>query len=108
MTSSRVKARLVDGIARLKILIDHPMLTGRQRDAITGSIIPAHYIERLTITHNGKVVIDSQLSTAVSRHPHLSFELRGAVVGDAIRVTWQDNLGRTGQQEVRVQPAVAD
>ena len=108
MSSIKVKARLSDGVTRLKILIDHPMHTGRQRDAVTGSIIPAHYIERLTVAHNGHVVIDGQLSTAVSRHPHLSFELRGALAGDSITVSWQDNLGRNDRQEVRVQTAASE
>lgn len=102
---TRVKAQLVDGNMQLKILIDHPMHTGRQHDPVSGAEIPAHYIVRLTVSHNGRPVIDAQLSTAVSRNPHLTFELRGGAVGDSVQVAWQDNLGLTEHQETRVKGA---
>jgi sulfur-oxidizing protein SoxZ len=78
------------------------METGRSHDPDTGLIVPAHYIERLIVAHNGRVIIETRLSTAVSRNPHLSFEFRGGSVGDTIRVSWQDNRGRSDQQDTLI------
>lgn len=102
MFSIKVKANLSGGITKLRILVQHPMETGRRRDPDTGSIVPAHYIERLIVAHNGRVIIATRLSTAVSRNPHLSFEFRGGAVGDNINVSWQDNRGRSDQQDTLI------
>lgn len=98
---TKVRAKLVDGITRLRILIDHPMHTGRQKDS-AGTLIPPHFIEHLKIEHNGRVVVDARLSTAVSSNPYLSFRFRGGNSGDTIRISWQDNLGQTDRQETKI------
>lgn len=89
-------------MTQLRVLIEHPMHTGRQKDANTGSLIPPHYIQRLKIEHNGDLLIDCLLSTGVSRDPYLAFRFSGGRAGDKINVSWQDNLGRTDQQETLV------
>ncbi len=79
------------------------METGRRRDDETGQFIPAHFITELTLMHNGTLVVEGKLSTAVSRNPYFTFELANANPGDLIRVGWRDNLGLNDEDEIRIQ-----
>ncbi|MCU0734050.1 MAG: thiosulfate oxidation carrier complex protein SoxZ [Methylotetracoccus sp.] len=108
MSRTKIRAKLTDGTTRLRLLIQHPMHTGRQRDPNTGVIIPPHYIKRLTVEHKGERIVDCQLSTAVSRDPHLAFQFAGGTEGDLVRVTWEDNLGEKDQQETVIHPSKAE
>ncbi len=96
---TKVRAKLVDGVTQLRILIQHPMHTGRQRDAATGALLPPHYITRLTVEHNGQLIVDCQLTTAVSRDPYFAFQFSGGAEGDPVSVTWEDNLGGNDRQQ---------
>lgn len=102
MHNTKIRAKLVDGATRLRVLIKHPMHTGRQRDPATGALIPAHYIQRLRVECNDQLMVDCQLSTAVSRDPYLEFRFAGGAVGDRVSVSWEDNLGRSDRQEALV------
>jgi sulfur-oxidizing protein SoxZ len=42
------------------------------------------------------------MGIAVSKNPFLSFRVRSAQSGDAIKVTWEDNLGETDSKETQV------
>jgi sulfur-oxidizing protein SoxZ len=86
----------------VRILIDHPMETGRRKDEQTGQAVPAHYITGLKVEHNGQPIVTGLLSTAVSRNPYFAFRLEQARPGDAIRVSWIDNLGGRDSVEAKV------
>jgi sulfur-oxidizing protein SoxZ len=86
----------------VRLLIDHPMETGRRRDEVTGILAPAHFITELRVELNGQPVISGLLSTAVSKNPYFSFRLNRAKPGDLIRVTWVDNLGQQDSAEARI------
>lgn len=102
MVAIKVRTKQLEGVTELRLLIVHPMHTGRQKDTHTGAIIPAHYLSELRIEHNGGVLADCRLSTAVSRDPYLSFRFRGGRPGDRIAVHWVDNLGASGTYETVV------
>ena len=42
---------------------------------------------------NGKVVLEGQISQAVSRNPVFSFRLKGVKAGDKLEIAWLDNKG---------------
>lgn len=86
----------------VRLLIDHPMETGRRRDDATGKLVPAHFITELQVELNGEPVIKGRLSTAVSKDPYFSFRLNQAKPGDLLRVTWVDNLGQQDSAEARI------
>lgn len=86
----------------MRVLITHPMETGRRIDAATGQIVPAHYIEQVRIERNGKAVAHCDFGTAVSRDPYLALRLKNTQSGDQIRVSWQDNLGGRDSEEISV------
>jgi sulfur-oxidizing protein SoxZ len=89
----KIRAQLNGDVADVKILIFHPMETGLRKDGVTGKLVPIHFIQTLTATHNGKTVLEAQWSQAVSKNPFLNFRLRGAKTGDKIMVGWVDNRG---------------
>ena len=97
----RMRAQLKGGVTEVKVLMTHPMETGRRKNDF-GDVIPANFIQLLTATLNGKIVLEAQWGTGISKNPYLTFHLREAKVGDVIKVTWVDNLGKTGEGEIAV------
>lgn len=96
MAQHSIKARAkmsTDDVADIKILIMHPMDTGLIKNAKTGEVIPAHFIKQLTVTLNGKTVLDADLGIAISKNPFFDFRVKGAKVGDTLVINWLDNLG---------------
>jgi sulfur-oxidizing protein SoxZ len=89
------------GVTEVKLIISHPMETGRKKDDF-GVLIPAHFIQLVTATLNDKPVLEMQWGTGISKNPYLTFYLNGAKVGDKIVVNWADNLGKTGSGDALV------
>ena len=89
------------GVTEVKVIISHPMETGRKKDDF-GVLIPAHFIQLVTATLNDKPVLEMQWGTGISKNPYLTFYVKGANVADKIVVAWFDNLGKTGAGEILV------
>ncbi|WP_123102314.1 thiosulfate oxidation carrier complex protein SoxZ [Acidithiobacillus sulfuriphilus] len=85
MPSTAKKGELVE----IRSLIMHPMLTGLTKDK-SGKLIPAHFIQTVTATFNGKPLLDIDWSTAVSANPFLAFKMRAEDNG-TLKVVWKDN-----------------
>lgn len=100
----KIRARLKDGVTEVKVLIIHPMETGRRIDD-AGETVPVHFIQLITATLNGKTVLEAQWGTGISKNPYLTFRLRGANLGDKVAVNWVDNKGATNAIEVVVEGA---
>jgi sulfur-oxidizing protein SoxZ len=97
----KMRAKLTGEVAEVKVIISHPMETGRKKDDF-GVLIPAHFIQLVTASLNDKPVLEMQWGTGISKNPYLTFYLKGAKVADKIVVTWFDNLGKTGAGEILV------
>jgi sulfur-oxidizing protein SoxZ len=97
----KMRAQLKGGITEVKVLMSHPMETGRKKDDFD-RLIPAHFVQLVTASLNGKTVLEAQWGTGISKNPYLTFRLSGAKVGDTISVTWHDNLGETATQDIAV------
>lgn len=91
--SHKMRARMKDGKAEIKLLINHPMETGTRKDPATGLVIPRYFIRELVCEHNGKPVLRTQWNWGIARNPFLSFRIRTARSGDTIRVWWVDDRG---------------
>lgn len=96
-----MRAQLKGEITEVKILMSHPMETGRRKNDMD-EIVPAHFIQLVTATLNGKPVLEAQWGTGISKNPYLTFHLRGAKVGDKVAVTWHDNIGKSSKGEIAV------
>ena len=104
----KIRAQLdTDGITTIKILVKHPMETGTRTDKRTGELIPAHYLTNISATWNGTQVFRGVLSSTISKNPFLAFKFNGAAEGDAIKVSWEDNLGHSDSQPALISCAVA-
>lgn len=102
MSSIKIRAKQAEGLTQIRVLITHPMHNGRIKDPVTGVAVPAHFIEHLRVEHNGRLIADCRLSTAVARDPYLGFRFRGGEPGDRITVRWTDNLGQSDQLETAI------
>lgn len=100
--SMKIRTKQEDGLILVRILIEHPMETGRRKDEVTGRIVPAHFITEVRIEHNGRPIATGEFTTAVSKDPYLSVRFAGGKPGDRIRVSWLDNRGQTGSAEARI------
>ena len=90
----KMRATLGTAYTDVRVLMSHPMETGQRKDA-DGKLVPPHFIQNVTVKVNGTVVVDGQISQAVSRNPVFSFRLKGGAKGDKIEVSWLDNKGET-------------
>nr|MDP2191195.1 thiosulfate oxidation carrier complex protein SoxZ [Rhodoferax sp.] len=97
----RIRAQVAGNKATVRVLMAHEMESGQRKDG-AGKIIPAWFIQEVTATHNGKVVLTAEWGPAVSKNPFLQFVVKGAKVGDKIGVTWKDNRGDTRTDEATV------
>lgn len=100
-SSMKMRAKLVGEQVEVKVIIVHPMTTGRSKNS-AGDIIPAHFIQVLQARLNGKPVLEAHYGTAIAKNPYLTFYLNGATVGDKVDVSWVDNQGNRGQGEILV------
>lgn len=98
----KIRAQLKGDIADVKVLINHPMETGRRKDAKTGQFVPLHFIQHVVATINGSVVYEMQWSQSISTNPYFNFAVRGVRAGDQVAVDWTDNVGEKGHGESAV------
>jgi len=88
----RIRANMAGDKVEVRVLMSHEMETGQRKDA-KGNLVPAHYIQNVTATHNGKVVLTAEWGPAISKNPFLSFKFGGGKAGEKVVVTWTDNKG---------------
>lgn len=98
----RIRAKLQDGDTLVRILLSHPMHTGRGRNA-SEELIPAEFIQDIRCWRNNKEVLTIKCGTATARNPFFAFQLKGGAQGDFISLRWVDNMGAKGHAETQVQ-----
>jgi len=98
----KIRAWAAKGSATVKAIVFHPMETGLRKDKATGKKIPPHYIEELSVEHNGKEVLKCLWGPGVSKNPFLSFRLKNAKKGDVLKLSWVDNQGGKDAAEAEV------
>ncbi|HEY6096259.1 MAG TPA: thiosulfate oxidation carrier complex protein SoxZ [Gallionellaceae bacterium] len=98
----KIRATMQGDVADVKILMNHIMETGLRKDPKTDKFIPAHFINEVVVTLNGKPVVQAQWGYAISKNPFLGFRVKGAKAGDKIAVSTVDNLGGKMQGEAVV------
>jgi len=97
----KMRATLGSGYTDVRVLMSHPMETG-QRKGPDGKLVPAHFIQNITVKVNGKTAVEGQISQAISRNPVFSFRIKGGAKGDQIEVSWIDTQGETNKTEAAV------
>jgi sulfur-oxidizing protein SoxZ len=98
----KVRSKLDGDVALVRLLISHPMETGLRKDP-EGQLVPAHFIELLTITYKDRTVLSAQWGPAVSRNPYLAFRFKGAQKGEKLKISWIDNMGESATDEATLE-----
>ena len=98
----KIRATLHGDVADVKVLMNHIMETGVRKDAKTGKLIPAHFIDQVVATLNGKTVLEAQWGAAISKNPFLGFKIKGAKAGDKIVISTVDNKGEKMSGEAAI------
>lgn len=94
MLTIKIRTKRIGGNTQIRTLITHPMEHGRNKDKSTNRLIPAHFIQVLTVKHNGKVIATCNMGAGISKDPYFAFMLKGGQPGDAVAIDWVDNLGQ--------------
>lgn len=97
----KIRATLAGEVADIKVLMRHDMETGQRKDS-SGLLVPAWYIQDVSISVNGKVAVTAEWGQSVSKDPYLALKVKGAKTGDAVAVTWTDSKGDTRTDEVKI------
>jgi sulfur-oxidizing protein SoxZ len=97
----RIRAQAAGDKATVRVLMSHEMESGQRKDA-AGNTVPAWFIQEVTASLNGKVVLTADWGPAVSKNPFLQFTVKGAKAGDKLAVTWKDTKGDTRTDEATV------
>jgi len=97
----KIRATMSGDKVEVKVLMSHEMETGQRKDS-KGAAIPAHFIQSVTASHNGKVVLSAEWGPAVSKNPFLSFKFAGGKPGDKVSITWTDNKGEKRTDEATI------
>lgn len=94
----RIEARFLDGRTEVRLLIRHPMHTGRERDPDSGAPIPALYIDTLIVERiaaDGRTheLLQADFGPGIARNPFHHFAFGGGAPGETVRVRWRDSGG---------------
>ncbi len=99
MSSIKIRTKRLNGNTQIRCLISHPMEHGRNKAPKTNQLIPAHFIQTLTVSHNGKIVTTCTMGAGISKDPYFAFLLKGGEPGDEIVIDWVDNQGNKDSEK---------
>jgi sulfur-oxidizing protein SoxZ len=94
----KIRAKADGDVVDVRVLVGHEMETGQRKDS-GGNLVPAHFIQTVTATCEGRTVLSAQWGPAVSKNPYLSFKFKGGAKGQKVKITWIDNKGDTRSDE---------
>lgn len=97
----RIRAVSTGDITEVKVLIKHDMETGQRKDT-SGNLVPAHFIQTIIATCNGRAVFEAETGTSISKDPFISFKFRNGTKGDKVNIKWIDSKGDSRSDEVTV------
>ncbi|NOX68254.1 MAG: thiosulfate oxidation carrier complex protein SoxZ [Gammaproteobacteria bacterium] len=100
----KIRAKIKGDVAEIKALMPHDMESGLRMNPDTDQPYPAHYITDVVVELNGEVVMTAYWGQAVSKNPYVSFSIKGAVIGDTVKLHWNDNEGDSSETEMVLKP----
>ena len=100
----KVKAKLKNGVIKVKAMAKHEMSTFNMMEKKTGDRENANFITHITGTINGETVLDLSTSQFLSKNPIFKFQLKGETFkkGDKLLISWVDRKGKTGKGKGKI------
>lgn len=95
----KVKAKLKNGVVKVKAMAKHEMSTFNMMEKKTGNREDANFIVHITGSVNGETVIDISTSQFLSKNPIFKFQFKADEFkkGDKLLLNWVDRKGGTGK-----------
>ena len=93
----------VGDTVKVDFIVIHPMDTGLKKDKKTGKIKPAHYIDSITFSLDGKPFTTMKVWETVSTNPYFSVNLKVPGKGK-ITVDYTDNTGEKNSKSKKLKP----
>ena len=90
--TTKIKAKLKNGIVEVKALATHPMLSFQEAERAKKE---ANFITYVVAKVGGKVVYEASTSQFLSKDPYMKFSFKGGNVGEEQEITWKDLKGAT-------------
>ena len=90
-------------IVKVDFIVIHPMDTGLIKDKKTGKIKPAHYIDKITFSFDGKPFTTMNVWETVSTNPYFSVNYKVTGKGK-ITVDYTDNTGEKNTKSKKLKP----
>jgi sulfur-oxidizing protein SoxZ len=97
----KIRASLAGDGTEVRVLMSHEMETGQRKDA-QGRLVPAWFIQSVTVTHAGRTVLAAQFGPAVAKNPFLAFRFKGGAKGDKVAISWVDSRGDQRSDEATI------
>ncbi len=100
----KIKAKLKNGVIKVKAMAKHGMTTFNMMEKKTGNRDDANFIVHINGEINGIQVVDFSTSQFLSKNPIFKFELKadGFKKGDKLIMTWVDRKGKTGKGKAKI------
>ena len=103
MVKIKPKKFKVGDIVKVNFIVIHPMDTGLTKDKATRKIKPAHYIDSVTFSFDGKPFTTMKSWETVSTNPYYSVNFKVPSKGK-ITVDYTDNQGEENSKSKKVKP----
>lgn len=103
MIKVKPKKPKVGEIAKVSLMVMHPMETGLGKDKATGKAIPAHFINEIEFKFNGKTLTKIEGWETISANPFYEIKMKVTEKGK-IEATFKDNQGevQTKSKKIKV------
>ncbi len=100
---TKIRLKKKDKTVLVRVIVKHPMRSrARPNPKLPKQTKPPHFLNNMTVYLNDKAVINLKCGGGVSKNPFFGFEVNGAKPKDVIKVSWKDNLGKSGGAEAVV------
>jgi len=103
MIKFKPKKFKVGDTIKVDFIVIHPMDTGLKKNKKTGEIKPAHYIDNITFSLDGKPFTTMKVWETVSTNPYFSVNLKVPGKGK-VTVDYTDNTGEKNSKSKKLKP----
>ena len=97
-----------DGWVKARLMVRHPNYSGFQFDQISRSEIPAHYIDSVVVSSNGRVLFTAEPSISISENPVFTFLYRESNTNGTVDAAVTDNKGNVYEGSWQVPQDLAE